>query len=30
MCVEQTVQGFGAFGQFGEIAVLQQLGERVE
>ncbi len=24
------MQGFGAFGQFGEIAILQEFGERVE
>lgn len=30
MSVEQAVQGFGALGEFGEIAVLQGFGERVE
>lgn len=28
--VEQSVEGFGAFGQFGEVSVFQGLGERVE
>ncbi len=30
MGVEQTVQGFGALGEFGEVAFLQRFGERVE
>ena len=30
MSVEQPVEGFGAFGEFCEIAVLQRLCERIE
>jgi len=30
MSIKQTVQGFGAFRQLGEIAVLQRFGESVE
>ena len=30
MRVQKAVEGFGAFGQFGEVSVFQGLGERVE
>ncbi len=30
MSVQQPMERFGAFGEFGEIAVLERFGERVE